>query len=317
MRHAEEDNGDKRQDGRPVLARRDHVDAFVKRHFGWRGTLRLHREALGLDILRAPMNVVLSPLLVLARAAAWILRKLRMRRLGEWLMDRRLLLRTSVSARIEAAIVADLLDVPVPAANRAPDRATLARAIRSAPRFRQLIGERRNEAEAKAVTDRIMAAIGEYTGTRSAIAEFTTALFTLIAGAIAFHALTPGMISMAPGLAEAVALHRALADFPLGETLGRVWYGFFPVGPSPMLVALSVAGLLAVGSVVTTFAGMIADPVQARLGLHRRRLMRLLDTLEAEITGTPDRPFVAREHFLARAFDLWDAVLSVLRMFRG
>jgi len=71
------------------------------------------------------------------------------------------------------------------------------------------------------------------------------------------------------------------------------------------------------GSVVAAFAGVIADPVQVRLGLHRRRLLRLIDTIEAEIAGRGDRPFVAREHYLARLFDLWDAALSVLRALRG
>jgi hypothetical protein len=52
--------------------------------------------------------------------------------------------------------------------------------------------------------------------------------------------------------------------------------------------------------------GVLADPVQSRLGIHRRRLMRLIDTLEVEMRWqqTPS----PREHFFLRsAFDLWDA----------
>jgi hypothetical protein len=45
--------------------------------------------------------------------------------------------------------------------------------------------------------------------------------------------------------------------------------------------------------------------------------MRLIATVDAEIGRLPERPFVTKEHFLVRIFDLWDAALSVLRVFRG
>jgi hypothetical protein len=279
------------------------IDAFVARHFTWPGTLHLHRAALGPDILRAPVNVVLSPVLILCRLAGWGLRRAGRVRTGEWLLQRRLLLRTDVAARVEAAVLAELIGVPCPPGTR-PDRAAMAAAIDGALRT------------GPAAADRIVDALAEYTGTRSALAEFTTALLALAVGGLAFQALTPGMISMAPGLAGAVSQTTAIADFPLGETLGAAWYGVFPVGPSPWLVAATMAGLVMAGAVVGAFAGTLADPVQARLGMHRRRLQRLMATIEAERAGRHDRPFVAREHLLARGFDLWDAALSVLRLFR-
>jgi len=297
-------------------ARRDKVDAFVCRHFTWPGTLRLHGAALGLDILRAPVNVMLSPVLLLARAGAWTCRKLRMVRAADWLGGRRLLLRTAVSARVETAILGELLEVPL-TGRAIPDRAAMSRAILAAPQFRAVIRSQASVAGAQGVADRITGAISDYSGTRSSIAEFTTGLVTLAIGAIAFQALTPGMISMAPGVAGAVSRGSAVAEFPLGSSLGGVWYGVFPVGPSPALIAATVAALMLLGSVIAAFAGVIADPVQVRLGIHRRRLMRLMETLDAEIGGSRDRPFAAREHALARVFDLWDAAVSVLRVFRG
>ncbi|TGD41257.1 hypothetical protein EEB11_19225 [Pseudotabrizicola sediminis] len=66
-----------------------------------------------------PVNVttsiaflVLPPILDLARVTAWICRRLHLPRIANWLLDRRLLLRTAVSARVEAATLNDLLDVP-------------------------------------------------------------------------------------------------------------------------------------------------------------------------------------------------------------
>jgi hypothetical protein len=298
-------------------ARRVRVDAFVRRHFVWPGTLHLHSAAVGWDILRAPVNVVLSPLLLLVRGLAWMCRKLRMPRVADWLLARRLLLRTAVAARVEAAILVELLDVTLAPSPAIPDRVAMARAVLAAPRFREMMRSRGTVAAAQATANRIIGAVGDYTATRSSIAEFTTGLVTLAIGAIVFQALTPGMISMAPGVAEAVSHGSAVADFPLGRGLGGVWYGTFPVGPSPGLVAATVAGLMLLGSVIAAFAGVLADPVQVWLGIHHRRLARLFATLDGEMDGTGATPFAAQEHLLPRTFDLWDAALSALRMFRG
>ena len=291
------------------------IDGFVARHFTWPGTLRLHRAALGRDIARAPANLFLSPVLVLSRGLAWMLGRVGLRRAADWLRRRRILMRTDVAARVEAAVLTELLDVPLPQGIPG-DRAGVARAILAAPSFRDAIERTGNVAAAQAMADRIAGALGDYSGTRSAMAEIVTAIFTLIVGAVVFHAVTPGMISMAPGVAGALAQSVAIADFPLGAGLGGLWYGVFPVGPSPGLVAATVAGLLVLGATVTALAGVIADPLQARVGMHQRRLARLMRVIAAERDGARAE-FPAREHLVMRIFDLWDAALAALRVFRG
>ncbi|TFL17843.1 DUF6635 family protein [Jannaschia formosa] len=298
-------------------SRRAMIDAFVARHFTWPGTLRLHGAALGWDILRAPLNVVLSPVLVLTRIAAYLCRRAGWPAGGDWLARRRILLRTSVARRVEALIVTDLLNLPLDEEAAARDPSALARAVLAAPQLREMIRARASAAEADALGRRVAGALGEYAATRSAVAEMTTTLCVLVVGAVAFQALTPGMISMAPGVADAMARASATAAFPLGQTLGGMWYGVFTADASPWVTGATVAGLVMIGSVIAAFAGVLADPVQSRLGIHRRRLGRLLDTLEEEVLGRGDRPFVAREHFYARALDLWDAVASAVRIFRS
>lgn len=293
------------------------IDGFVARHFAWPGTLRLHGAALGWDILRAPVNVLLSPVLVLTRLAAYLCRRLGWRATAERLSRRRVLLRTSVARRVETLLVTELLDLPLDAGAAARDPSALARAVLAAPQFREMIRRRASAAEAEALGGRIADALGEYAGTRSAVAEMTTTLCVLLFGALTFQALTPGLISMAPGVADAVARTNAIASFPLGQRLGGMWYGLFGVTPSAGLVGAAVAGLVMLGSVFAAFAGVLADPLQSRLGIHRRRLGRLLDTVEGEVLGRGDRPFVAREHIFARMLDLWDAAASAFRIFRN
>ncbi len=297
--------------------RRAMIDGFVARHFTWPGTLRLHGAALGWDILRAPVNVALSPILVLTRIAAYLCRRAGWRGGANWLTRRRILVRTSVARRVEALILTDLLDLPLDEEAATQDASALARAVLAAPQFREMIRRRASAAEAEALGQRIAGALGEYAGIRSAVADMTTTLCVLVVGALAFQALTPGMISMAPGVADAMARTNAIATFPLGQTLGGMWYGVFAADAPPWLVGATVAGLVMLGSVVAAFAGVLADPVQSWLGIHRRRLGRLLDTLEVELLEHRDKPFVAREHFFARLLDLWDALASAFRIFRN
>ncbi|CUK20705.1 hypothetical protein RUE5091_04547 [Ruegeria denitrificans] len=299
------------------MDRRAEVDVFVARHFTWPGTLLLHRSALGWDILRAPMNVVLSPILVLTRIAAYLCRCAQWRGGADWLASRRILLRTTVARRVEACVVADLLQLSLAEGAAAQSPEALTRAILGAPKFREMIRKRESAADAEALSHRMAGAISEYTATRSAVAEMTTVLCALVVGALVFQALTPGMISMAPGVADAMASTNAITEFPLGQTIGGIWYGFFPTDASPWLITVTMAGLVMIGSVFAAFAGAFADPVQSRLGIHRRRLLRLIDTLEVELTGLGQRPFVAREHFYARLLDLWDAGAGILRIFRN
>lgn len=72
-------------DTRPLTRRETEVRRFVRARFGLRGTLNLHHHALGLDLLRAPVNVMLSPVFLLSRLLAALMRRLGMARAADWL----------------------------------------------------------------------------------------------------------------------------------------------------------------------------------------------------------------------------------------
>lgn len=257
------------------------VRAFVKRHFTWPGTFRVHCASLGLDLLRAPVNVALAPIFLLMRLMALVLMALNLKQGGRWLASRRILLRSDASRAIERAVISELLR------HRSPE------------------GDQETANSAQLVED--------YVGTRNAVAEIVTTVLVLGVGMIAFRAATPGVLSLAPLVSDRTALNTAVAGFPLGETLGRAWYGVFPLDLSGWYMA-GVAVLLVVSaSIVTTFAGLLADPIQAFLGIHQRRLMRLLARIDAaKAPGTE----IAREHLLARLADVSDAAAALLRILR-
>ena len=291
--------------------RRARVPAFARRRFGLIGTLKLHRHALGWDILKAPVNVMLSPVLILSRLGAWAAGRAGAVPLAAWLGTRRILMPTAVATATERAIVVDLLELPWTGPGKPSDANALAAAMLAQPTLGGLIRQR------AAAGEQTARALSDYGGTRSAVAEMTTALGTMGAGALAFNTLTPGMVSLAPTLAAVLAHQAAVASFPLGAMLGSAWYGVFPTAASPWLLVGITAAMMGLGALVAAFAGVIADPIQTALGLHQRRLNRLIDTMEDSFTGSGRRAFAAREHYLARLLDLSDAGLAALRLLRG
>jgi hypothetical protein len=124
-------------------------------------------------------------------------------------------------------------------------------------------------------------------------------------------------MTLGPALAAAVAQQTAILSFPLGSTLGGLWYGAFPAAASPALVAGLTGGLMLGAAALSAFAGLIADPLQRRLGLHRRRLERLVAALERQWVDRGDGAFVVRDHYAARLLGFLDLLASAWRVARS
>ena len=124
------------------------------------------------------------------------------------------------------------------------------------------------------------------------------------------------MMSLGPATAQVLVQHAAIAGFPLGSGAGALWYGVFPAAAPAALTIGLTGGLLAAGAVVGAFSGVVTDPIQRQLGLHHRRLKRLIDCLERELTGQGDSRFVVRDHYVARTLDVIEALGIVWRAAR-
>ncbi len=298
--------------------RRTRIDPFVDRHFSLRGALAIHRAALGLDILRTPVNLTLAAPQIGLRLAGAAATRLGARRLGARLGGTRLLLRTAVSRRIDWLIRTDLLELPARDGALVATRDALAEAILDQPELaaalHPLLAEIGRHGADPAFRARVAQAVGEYTGSRAAAAEVTTGLLSLGTGALAFSKLTPGMATLGPTLAALFAQQAAVASFPLGATLGGVWYGLFPAAAPLGLVVGMTGGLMLAGSTVAAFAGIVADPVQRRLGLHRARLLKLLTTLERQASDPAAPGLALRDHYVARLLDLFDLIGAAWRI---
>ena len=300
---------------------RARVDGFVQRNFSVAGAARLHRRAVGWDLLKAPANVVLSIPQIGLKLGAAAARRIGAPETADALGSRRLFLETAVATELRWRLMTELLRLPFADGDRVSTDDGLAEAILVQPRVQAILAEAAaGVAEGTADPDfraRLEAALTEYTGTRSAAAEITTGLLALGTGAVAFQKATPGAIALGPVIAGSLAQGAAISSFPLGATAGGIWYGFFPVQAAPFLVVGATAGVLGVAAVATAFAGMVSDPVQRTLGLHHRRLNRFIDSLEDAFLHSDAGGFCAYDIYVARLMDLVDLLVGVARTLRS
>jgi hypothetical protein len=302
---------------RYIAARHARVEGFVDRHFSLIGSLRLHRQALGLDLVRAPANVLLMlPYLTMQLGGAG-LRRLGAERTARWLGSRTPFLDTDVARELGWRLHCELLELPYDDGEHRCARDALAEAILADPgvaaavdRLDALATRQARDPEQQARLRRLLDA---YASTRAAAADLVNNVLLASTGMAAFHKLTPGTLTLGPVIATALAQQAAVASFPLGSALGGLWYGWFPVAPSAGLVVGATGGLVLLTATTAAFAGVIADPVQRALGLHQRRLHRLIDALGRELEGDSEAAFHARDHYVARIFDLIDLARATYR----
>lgn len=300
---------------------RDRVEPFVDRNFSISGSARLHRHALGWDLLRAPANVALALPQVGLKLSAGVARRLGRSETAASLARQNLFVDTAVARELRWRLMTDLLRQPFRDGDRVSHDDGMAEAILGHPRVRALLAEagtqaaaRQKDAEFQA---RLEAALTEYAGTRAAAAEITTGLIALGTGAMAFQKATPGALALGPVIAGSLAQGSAIAGFPLGAAAGGVWYGLFPVQASPLLVAGATASVMGAAALATAFAGIVSDPVQRALGLHSRRLNGLIDSLERAFLTNDPTGYVAYDLYVARLLDLSDVLIGIGRAFRS
>jgi hypothetical protein len=298
---------------RYCTSRRERIAGFVDRHFSLRGTARLHRAALGWDLLRVPVNLTMAAPAAVLHLAAAIAGRLGAGHAARSLRGIRLLMRTSVARRVEWLICTELLELRCRDMGAIATRDALAEAILTDLQALDALREMLND---PMLLPRLERTLAEYAVARSASSEIATGLASLATGALSFGKLTPGVVSFGPTLASIVAQQAAISSFPLGAGLGTLWYGLFPAAPSQALLLGLSAGLLLVGSVLAAFAGIVADPVQRWLGLHQRRLRRMIDAMERQMLNPVASGYAVGDRYVARLLDAFDFATAAYRLAR-
>ena len=201
-------------------SRREMVDEFVDRHFSFFGSLSMHRKAIGWDMLKAPANIALAVPQLATKLAASGAKAAGADRVSEYLGSRKLVFDTEVGQEIEWLVITELLELPFRQGDRVSHRDALADTILSAPelqeRLHEALGTIGRKGDDAVFRERLEETLETYAGTRVAAAEIATSLMTIGAGAVTMHQVTPGVMSLGPALAAALAQNAAVASFPLG-----------------------------------------------------------------------------------------------------
>jgi hypothetical protein len=295
--------------------RRERTPDFIDRHFSWSGAWSLNSRAFGRDIYRAPLNVALIAPSLGKRALEAGLDKLGKDEMAAKLRAKQLHFKTDVAEELEWLIHTDLLEVPFAQMSnlgpRSSERDVLAEEIYDHPLMTQALAAAVTnvvDAAGPRNRDQLEGLLSAYMETRAANAEVVNLVVCLMAGGLIAHQVTPGVLTLGPSMAGALANHAAVTGFPLGSTIGSAWVGAFPVAPTTALAAGSTASVLAVTALVTAFSGIISDPVQRSLGIHERRLNHFIDTLEQNVLFDEENRMKMHDHYVGRVIDLFDAL---------
>jgi hypothetical protein len=148
--------------------------------------------------------------------------------------------------------------------------------------------------------------LAEYGVTRTGAADLASNVVLLVSSKFALGQASFGALSAGSAVAAAVAKTIAISNFWLGPTAGSYFYAVAPVAVSLRLL-IAVTGMIAIIlAFVSTFMGMVTDPIQAKLGLHQRRLRRLVKAVEQDLLGKSAGQFQLREKYMGRIFDVVD-----------
>lgn len=298
--------------------RRRRLPDFLERTYSWRGASALNAKSIGHDLWRAPVNVALAGPNFALKAAGDVLRRLPgpLRALPP---APDLHLKTDAALELEWRLYTDLLELPFeqPETGRKSAYDALGARVLSDPRldaiWHPVLAAQMDRAQDPALRRRLYETLTTYQSSRAAVGEVANLGLSLTIGALITHQMTPGALTLAPGIAQAAAEKIALAHFPLGAGLGKIWYQFAPASPGFVASAGVAAGVVGLVAALTAVSGFVTDPLQYHLGLHGRRLQRMIASLEETFSADSANRYFVRDHYLARLLDMLDLASAVWR----
>jgi hypothetical protein len=293
-----------------IDSRRKKIPGFVKTHFSISGAAKINRKALGKDLIKAPVNLAWALPYTAIQVTSVLLKKAGFKKIDNLVEKVPAGFKTAVQEEINQLIYTELLELPYKKNTEKDVTDALLAEILDQPEVKSLfqdhlaliLTQSQQEGFKKSLEKRLK----EYSLSRTAISELAGNIIALATGVGMMGKMTPGGISFGTVLASTIAQQSAISSFFLGPTLGGLYYGMFPASASMGLAMASTSTVLAALAILSAFSGIITDPIQARFGIHEKRLNRLLDSLEKTLMDKKNSDLKIRELYLARVFDLLD-----------
>ncbi|VUD68770.1 hypothetical protein TDB9533_04129 [Thalassocella blandensis] len=291
---------------------RKRIPAFIHLHFRYPGCWHIHKQAFGLDLLRAPLNLLWAPIYLLANLFAFILGKMGLDTLCRQLKRLPPGFEGRVQRHINALIVNELF-------SESALRQCISEHVTSALKHSTLEQDHNKEEEhlrlIQAQIEHILSdALSQLMQARIATADITNTLLSSAFGILFFKKFTPGGIGIGVILAAIWVKWQAVENFFLGSTLGSSYYALFPPTADLLTLSTSIAFVLLILAFVASFSGLITDPILAAIGFHKRRLNRLTDQIEKDVTANYHSRFKTLDPYFARILELFDTIKSHLTL---
>lgn len=306
---------------RYIGARKVKVPTFVAEHFSLKGALKLHKKALGKDLYKGPLNILWSVPSIMFRVTASAFKKLGGKKVSEQLDKLPKGFQTDVQKEVSWLIYNELLEIPYAQEHRISNKDALLSEILSDEALSecvaQLLSKIHDQSKDPAYREALEKNLEEYATSRTAASELAGNILTLSAGYTAFHKAIPGTFAAGSATAAVIAQHFAITNFWLGTTMGSLYYGVVPVTASTGLLIATTGSLMAALAIITTFTGIITDPLQAKLGIHQKRLLTFIDAFKAELLGTTEQSqYKIKDQYIARIFDILDLLKTASQVIK-
>lgn len=303
-----------------LAARRARVPQFVESHYGWRGAFDINKRAAGWDMLKTPANILWTPPHFLLSQSGKLLRKVSKDKYGKGLTQLSSGFTTDIEREVAWRIHTDLLELPYQDPKRKGavtefQGNALLDAILLQPELAEVFGDSLQIIAEVAQLEQGKASLTEhltrYVDSRKAAAELSSVLISVATGFVANKTLNLGAMSLGSGIASAVAYQSAVSSFAFGNTLGALYYSVVPVSVGKATLIMTTGGVAVALGLIASYTGMFTDPLQKSLGWHDKKLHKLLDGLEAQLTGQTPEQLEYKDGYVARVLDLADILIAV------
>ncbi|RVU82883.1 hypothetical protein EOL70_20290 [Leucothrix sargassi] len=302
-----------------IHEREKRISDFIRRHYSFRGALNIHKHALGWDLIRVPLNILWSVIRLILALVGFLVGLAGLKKLQGWVKKIPPGLTTDMDRQIRWLIVTELLELPYKQGQKTSDNDALMTEILKDPDLQSLLNEAletdtlSEPAKSPVFKAKLDDKLAEYGATRTASSELATNATLLVTSQIALGQASFGALSAGAAVAATIAHSAAVSSFWMGSVLGSYYYSFFPVAASVSQIVSVTAILCIVLAFVSTFIGILTDPLQAKLGIHKRRLKKLVSAVGRDLSGKAGADFQLREKYAGRLFDIVDVLSTVGR----
>lgn len=299
---------------RYIEQRRAMVDDFVIKHYSLKGAAKLHRHVLGWDLVKVPINIILSVFNILMALVSFIADLVLPKSISNKIRKVPFVVKTKMDKELEQLIIHELLELPCSDVRPESRKDALMQAILDDKQLQKLFNTEldafiANHPDARYSQKELLRKFTEYAAARTATADLASNAALLLYTKITMGTPAFGSLSAGTALASSITQSMAITEFWAGSFLGGLYYSHVGVTASLRLV-ISMTLLVTVAlAILATFSGIITDPIQAKLGIHHKRLNKMLDSLEGDLLKS-DTKFSLKEKYAGRLFDLLD-ILSV------